>query len=127
MVLLSSRPLNSGGMLPARGFVTSSGRVKSTRLVSALLASAERSAEIRAVEESPSGRAAESSSCSPQGRQRQDNAHDESRNGDRGSNNGQTVVVDLDCVFGDVASVMGMVPEHTIGELAMLPSFDSTT
>ena len=44
-----------------------------------------------------------------------------------GSNNGQTVVVDLDCVFGDVASVMGMVPEHTIGELAVIPSFDSTT
>ncbi len=44
-----------------------------------------------------------------------------------GSNNGQTVVVDLDCVFGDVASVMGMVPEHTIGELALIPSFDSTT
>ena len=43
------------------------------------------------------------------------------------SNNGQTVVVDLDCVFGDVASVMGLVPEHTIGELAVLPSFDSTT
>jgi pilus assembly protein CpaE len=42
-------------------------------------------------------------------------------------NNGQTVVVDLDCVFGDVASVMGLVPEHTIGELAVVPSFDSTT
>ncbi len=40
---------------------------------------------------------------------------------------GQSVIVDFDCVFGDVASVMGMVPEHTIGELAMVPSFDSTT
>ena len=37
------------------------------------------------------------------------------------------MIVDLDCVFGDVASVMGLVPEHTIGELAVLPSFDSTT
>lgn len=40
---------------------------------------------------------------------------------------GDAVIVDLDCVFGDVASVLGMVPDHTIGELAMLPSFDSTT
>jgi pilus assembly protein CpaE len=40
---------------------------------------------------------------------------------------GQAVVVDLDCVFGDVAGVLGMVPEHTIGELATIPSFDSTT
>ncbi len=35
-------------------------------------------------------------------------------------------LVDLDCVFGDVASVLGMVPDRTIGQLAMLPSFDST-
>lgn len=40
---------------------------------------------------------------------------------------GPSVIVDLDCVFGDVASVMGMVPEHTVGELAMIPTFDSTT
>jgi pilus assembly protein CpaE len=40
---------------------------------------------------------------------------------------GQTAVVDLDCVFGDVASVLGLVPEHTIGQLATIPSFDSTT
>lgn len=40
---------------------------------------------------------------------------------------GDAVIVDLDCMFGDVASVLGMVPDHTIGELAMLPSFDSTT
>jgi len=39
----------------------------------------------------------------------------------------QTVVVDLDCVFGDVASVLGMVPEHTIGQLASVPAFDGTT
>lgn len=39
----------------------------------------------------------------------------------------QTVLVDLDCEFGDVASVLGLVPEHTIGQLASLPSFDSTT
>jgi len=36
-------------------------------------------------------------------------------------------LVDLDCVFGDCASVLGMMPEHTVGQLAMLPSFDSTT
>ncbi len=40
---------------------------------------------------------------------------------------GQTALVDFDCVFGDVASVLGMVPEHTVGQLAGLPSFDSTT
>jgi pilus assembly protein CpaE len=40
---------------------------------------------------------------------------------------GETVVVDLDCVFGDIASVLGMVPEHTIGQLASLPNFDSAT
>ncbi|MEI8240021.1 MAG: P-loop NTPase, partial [Actinomycetota bacterium] len=31
------------------------------------------------------------------------------------SNSGDTVLVDLDAVFGDVASVMGLVPDHTIG------------
>lgn len=36
-------------------------------------------------------------------------------------------LVDLDCVFGDCASVLGMVPEHTIGQLASMPSFESTT
>lgn len=40
---------------------------------------------------------------------------------------GDTVLIDLDCMFGDVASVLGMVPDHTIGELSMLPNFDSTT
>jgi pilus assembly protein CpaE len=39
----------------------------------------------------------------------------------------QTAIVDFDCVFGDVANAMGIVPEHTIGELATIPSFDSTT
>lgn len=38
---------------------------------------------------------------------------------------GDTVLVDLDGVFGDVASVMGLVPDHTVGQLAALPSFDS--
>lgn len=40
---------------------------------------------------------------------------------------GDVVLIDLDCVFGDVASVLGMVPERTIGQLAALPSIDSTT
>jgi pilus assembly protein CpaE len=39
---------------------------------------------------------------------------------------GQTAVVDLDCVFGDVASVLGLVPERTLGQLASVPGFDST-
>lgn len=40
---------------------------------------------------------------------------------------GEAVLVDLDCVFGDVASVLALVPERTVGQLASLPSFDSTT
>lgn len=43
------------------------------------------------------------------------------------TNTGDTVLVDLDGVFGDVASVMGLVPDHTLGQLAALPSFDSAT
>lgn len=43
------------------------------------------------------------------------------------SNTGDTVLVDLDTIFGDVASVLGLVPDHTAGQLAALPSFDSTT
>lgn len=42
------------------------------------------------------------------------------------SRTGDTVLVDLDCVFGDVASVLGLVPDHTAGQLAALESFDST-
>ena len=38
----------------------------------------------------------------------------------------EVALVDLDTVFGDVSSVLGLVPERTIGQLAMLPSFDST-
>ena len=44
-----------------------------------------------------------------------------------GTNSGDVALVDLDCVFGDVASVLGMVPDRTVGQLATLPSFDSTT
>ena len=40
---------------------------------------------------------------------------------------GDVVLVDLDCVFGDVASVLDLNPEHTVGQLAKLQSFDSTT
>ncbi len=43
------------------------------------------------------------------------------------SNSGSVVLVDLDCVFGDVSSVLGLVPEHNVAQLASLPSFDSTT
>lgn len=44
-----------------------------------------------------------------------------------GTNTGEVVLVDLDCVFGDVASVLGMVPDRTVGQLAALPTLDSTT
>jgi pilus assembly protein CpaE len=99
-----------------------------TDLVPALLAAAERSAEIRAVQSSPpeqKGRVIVV--LSPKGGSGKTMLTTNLGMAIAGSNNGQTVVVDLDCVFGDVASVMGLVPEHTIGELAVLPSFDSTT
>ena len=97
-------------------------------VVSALLASAERSAQIRAARaepEAPTGRVIVV--LSPKGGSGKTMLTTNLSMAIAGSNNGQTVVVDLDCVFGDVASVMGMVPEHTIGELAVIPSFDSTT
>lgn len=40
---------------------------------------------------------------------------------------GDVALVDLDCVFGDVASVLGLTSDHTIGQLATLGGFDSTT
>jgi pilus assembly protein CpaE len=40
---------------------------------------------------------------------------------------GDVALVDLDCIFGDVASVLGMVPERTIGQLAAMGTVDSTT
>lgn len=42
------------------------------------------------------------------------------------TNTGDVALVDLDCVFGDVASVLGLVPDHTAGQLAALESFDAT-
>ena len=99
-----------------------------TDLVSALLAAAERSAEIRAVQSAPpeaSGKIIVV--LSPKGGSGKTMLTTNLGMALAASNNGQTVVVDLDCVFGDVASVMGLVPEHTIGELALQPSFDSTT
>jgi pilus assembly protein CpaE len=97
-------------------------------VVAALIASAERGAQImaiRAVPEAPRGRVIVV--LSPKGGSGKTMLTTNLSMAIAGSNNGQTVVVDLDCVFGDVASVMGMVPEHTIGELAVIPSFDSTT
>ena len=97
-------------------------------VVAALQASAERGAQIRAVRaapETPSGRVVVV--LSPKGGSGKTMLSTNLSMAIAGSNNGQTAVVDLDCVFGDVASVMGMVPEHTIGELALVPSFDSTT
>jgi pilus assembly protein CpaE len=97
-------------------------------VVSALLTSIERSAQIRASRvspEAPRGRVIVV--LSPKGGSGKTMLTTNLGMAIAGSNNGQTVVVDLDCVFGDVASVMGMVPEHTIGELAVIPAFDSTT
>jgi pilus assembly protein CpaE len=99
-----------------------------TELASALLAAAERSAEARAVQSSPqeqTGRVIVV--LSPKGGSGKTMLTTNLGMALAASNNGQTVIVDLDCVFGDVASVMGLVPDHTIGELAVLPSFDSTT
>jgi pilus assembly protein CpaE len=99
-----------------------------TDLVPALLAAAERSAEIRSVQSNPPEQAGRIIVVlSPKGGSGKTMLTTNLGMAIAASNNGQTVVVDLDCVFGDVASVMGLVPEHTIGELAMLPSFDSTT
>lgn len=42
------------------------------------------------------------------------------------TNTGEVALVDLDCVFGDVASVLGLVPDHTAAQLASLESFDAT-
>ncbi len=97
-------------------------------VVAALRASAERGAQIKAVRaapDTPSGRVIVV--LSPKGGSGKTMLTTNLSMAIAGSNNGQTAVVDLDCVFGDVASVMGMVPEHTIGELAVIPSFDSTT
>jgi pilus assembly protein CpaE len=39
---------------------------------------------------------------------------------------GSVVLVDLDVQFGDAAYAFGLVPEHTIGQLALAPTIDST-
>ena len=99
-----------------------------TDLMPALFAAAERSAEARAVQSSPpdqTGRVIVV--LSPKGGSGKTMLTTNIAMALASSNNGQTVVVDLDCVFGDVASVMGLVPDHTIGELAVLPSIDGTT
>ena len=99
-----------------------------TDLVSALMAAAERSVEMRAAQAMPAELAGRVIVVlSPKGGSGKTMLTTNLGVALAASNSGQTVVVDLDCVFGDVASVMGLVPDHTIGELAMLPSFDSTT
>ena len=40
---------------------------------------------------------------------------------------GSVALVDLDVQFGDSASALGLVPEHTIAQLALVPDIDSTT
>ena len=40
---------------------------------------------------------------------------------------GPVALVDLDVQFGDAASALGLVPEHTIAGLAVVPEIDSTT
>jgi pilus assembly protein CpaE len=43
------------------------------------------------------------------------------------SADGSVALVDLDVQFGDAAYALGLVPEHTIGQLSGAPSLDSTT
>jgi pilus assembly protein CpaE len=40
---------------------------------------------------------------------------------------GPVALVDLDVQFGDSASALGLMPEHTIAQLALVPDVDSTT
>jgi pilus assembly protein CpaE len=40
---------------------------------------------------------------------------------------GAVALVDLDVQFGDAAYALGLVPEHTIGQLATAPTLDATT
>lgn len=40
---------------------------------------------------------------------------------------GPVALIDLDVQFGDSASALGLVPEHTVGQLALTPDIDSTT
>jgi pilus assembly protein CpaE len=40
---------------------------------------------------------------------------------------GPVALVDLDVQFGDSASALGLVPQHTIAQLALVPDIDSTT
>jgi pilus assembly protein CpaE len=42
------------------------------------------------------------------------------------TNSGATAIVDFDCVFGDVATALNIVPAHTVGQLVTAPTFDST-
>jgi pilus assembly protein CpaE len=44
-----------------------------------------------------------------------------------GAAEGPVALVDLDVQFGDSASALGLVPEHTVGQLALTPDIDSTT
>jgi pilus assembly protein CpaE len=43
------------------------------------------------------------------------------------SGDGSVALVDLDVQFGDAAYALGLVPEHTIGQLAAAPALDPTT
>jgi pilus assembly protein CpaE len=42
------------------------------------------------------------------------------------TNTGATALVDLDAVFGDVATALSIVPAHTVEQLATSPNFDGT-
>ena len=100
-----------------------------TDLVAALLAAAQRSAQLRAtpatIKEKQRGRVIVV--LSPKGGSGKTMLTTNLGVALSTAQSKQTAIVDLDCIFGDVAGVMGMVPEHTIGELATIPSFDSTT
>jgi pilus assembly protein CpaE len=100
-----------------------------TDLASALLAAAQRSAQLRATPATVKGpsRGKVIVVLSPKGGSGKTMLTTNLSVALASAQKKQTAIVDLDCVFGDVASAMGIVPEHTIGELATITSFDSTT
>ena len=116
-------------MLHVQESATSSGRASPTTDSSPRCSRRPSAApQIKAVRATPEAEGPGDRRAVAQGRQRKDDAHDEHLSmATRRQQQRTDRVVDLDCVFGDVASVMGLVPEHTIGELAVMPSFDSTT
>jgi pilus assembly protein CpaE len=104
--------------------------VTDTELVAALTLAAERGERLRAASQVPTATAPTGKVIvilSPKGGSGKTMVSTNLGVALAGTNSGDVVLVDLDCAFGDVASVLGMVPDRTVGQLATLPSFDSTT